>query len=233
MSIPPILRLVLATVALAALACGLPGGIGLQPPPGTPATPAIFLPPEWTATPAPPTPDIPQGWEEFSAGRLHLWLPESFEGGDVDATLPQVVKALRTLGTDYAEMADYIEQNPGVFVLWLVDTARGPSGAISNVNVTKEDVPEGVSLQEYIDASVELMPPGLEVLDQGIVSVGEREVGKLVLSGNSDTVRRMLVIYVVQDGARFWNVTYATDPDEFVDRTPTWEQSIRSLRLDN
>ncbi len=221
--------LVLATAFAASLACGQ----GQPVPAGTPATPAIFLPPEWTATPAPPTPDVPDGWEEFSSGRLHLWLPESFEGGDVNATLPQVVEGLRALGTDYAEMAEYIEQNPGVFVLWLVDTVRGPSGAISNVNVTREEVPDSVSLQEYLDASEDLMPPTLEVLDRGMVTLGEREVGKLVLTGNSDTVRRMLVIYIVRDGPRFWNVTYATDPGEFVDRTPTWEQSIRSLRLDS
>lgn len=224
-------RIACAAAALAVVACGLPGGAISQPPPGTPATPAIFLPPEWTATPAPPTPDVPADWEEFSAGRLHLWLPESFEGGDVEAMLPQVVETLRNLGTDYAEMADYLEQNPGIFALWLVDSVRGPSGAISNVNVTREDVPETVSLQEYLDVSADLMPPNLEILEQGIVTLGERELGKFVLSGKSDTVRRMVVLYTVRDGPRFWNVTYATDPAEFVDRTPIWERSIRSLRL--
>ncbi len=63
------------------------------------------------------------------------------------------------------------------------------------------------------------MPPGLDVLDQGIVSVGEREVGKLVLSANSDTVRAHARSSTsCRTATRFWNVTYTTDADEFVDR---------------
>jgi hypothetical protein len=136
------------------------------------------------------------------------------------------------LGAEYADMAEYLEQNPGVFVLWVVDTVRGPSGSLSNVNVTKEEVPETVSLQEYLDASVELLPSSFEVVDRGIVAMGDREAGKLVLSVSDGTMRRMSVIYVIRDGAWFWNVTYASDAGEFVQRTPTWETSIHSFWLD-
>ena len=223
--------LFLSTLILAALSCGLPGGADPAPTPGPPATPAIFLPPEWTPTPGPPTPDVPDDWEEFHSGRVHLWLPASFEGGDAAATLPKVVEGLRSLGPDFAEMADYVEQNPGVFVLWVVDTERGPAGAISNVNVTQEPVPETVSLDDYLDASVDLLPSGLEVLERVILTLEDRDVGKIVLSGSSGNVRRISVVYIIRDGDRFWNVTYSTDPDEFVDRTPVWETSIRSFWL--
>jgi hypothetical protein len=175
---------------------------------------------------------VPADWQEFQAGRVHLWLPGSFEGGNVDTELPKVVEALRMLGAEYVDMAEYLEQNPGVFVLWVVDTVPGPSGGLANVNVTKEDVPETVSLQEYLDASVDLLPSDFEVVDQGIVTLGDREVGKLVLSVVSASLRRMSVVYVFRDGARFWNVTYASDAGEFVERTPTWETSIHSFWLE-
>jgi hypothetical protein len=162
---------------------------------------------------------------------VHL-LPGSFEGGDVAAELPKVAEGLRMMGAEYAEMAEYLEQNPGVFVLWVVDTVRGASGTLSNVNVTKEEVPESISLQEYLDASVELLPSDFKVVDRGMVTLEDREVGKLVLSVSDATVRRMSVIYVIRDGAWFWNVTYSTDPADFVDTTLTWETSIHSFWLD-
>ncbi len=224
--------LLLSALILAALSCGLPSGSAPAPTPGPPATPAIFLPPEWTPTPGPPTPEVPADWQEFHAGRVHLWLPGSFEGGNVETELPKVVEALRMLGAEYADMAEYLEQNPGVFVLWVVDTVPGPSGRLSNINVTKEAVPETVSLEEYLDASVDLLPSDFQVVNREIVTLGDREAGKLVLSVSDATMHRMSVIYVIRDGAWFWNVTYASDADDFVASTPTWETSIHSFWLD-
>lgn len=226
-------RLVLAALTLAGLACGLPGGAGPQPPPGTPATPAIFLPAEWTATPAPPTPDVPAGWEEFHAGRVHLWLPERFEGGDMGAKFQAILDTLKGLGPEYAQSAQILEEDPELFVLWAFDPVKGPSGYITNVNITKEDVPGGITIQDYLEASLNGMPPHIRMVDQGVVSVGAYEAGKLVLGSDIQGLKGLSVVYSIREGNRFWNVTYSTDAAEFVERTPTWEQSIQTFRLDN
>ena len=220
--------LVLATALAASLACSQ----GQPVPAGTPATPAIFLPAEWTPTPAPPTPDVPPGWEEFHAGRVHLWLPERFEGGDMGVKFQGILDTLKSLGPEFAQTAQIIEQNPDVFALWAFDPQPGPSGYITNANITKEDVPGGTSVEDYLEASVELMPSHIELVDQGLASVGSYEAGKLVLSSDIQGLRGLSVVYSVKDGDRFWNVTYSTGADEFVDRTPTWEQSIRTFQLD-
>ena len=196
--------LLLSGLILAALSCGLPGGAcPVAPTAGPAATPAIFLPPEWTPTPAPPTPEIPPGWEEFHAGRAHLWLPESFEGGDMGVKFQAILDTLKSLGPDFARTAEILEQNPDVFVLWTVDTLRGPSGSITQANVTREDVPEGTTVQEYLDASIELMPSGLTLVDQGTLALGSYESGKLVMSSNIEGLRRISVVYTIKDGDRF------------------------------
>ena len=224
--------LVLSVLLLATWGCGLPGGIGAALVSGPTATPSILLPPQWTPTPAPPTPDVPQGWEEFRAGRVHVWLPETFEGGDMGAKFEAILDTLKSLGTEFAQSAQFVEQNPDVFVLWAFDPQPGPSGYITNVNVTEEDVPVGVSVEDYLEASLKGMPSQIKLVDQAVVSLGAFEAGKLVLSSDIQGLRGLSVVYSIKDGDRFWKVTYSTGADEFVQRTPTWEQSIRTFQLD-
>jgi len=223
--------LLLSVLLLAALSCGVPSGTGPAPTPGPPATPAIFLPTEWTPTPAPPTPEVPLGWEEFHAGRVHVWLPESFEGGDMGAKFEAILDTLNSLGPDFAQTAQTIEQNPDMFVVWAFDTQRGPTGYVTTVNVTKEDVPSDISVEDYLEAFLNGMPERIKLVDQAVVSLKTFDAGKLVLSSDIEGLRGLSVVYAIKDGDRFWKVTYETGADEFVDRTPTWEQSIRSFRL--
>ncbi len=223
--------LLLSALILAALGCGLPSGSGPAPTPGPPATPAIFLPPEWTPTPAPPTPDVPADWQEFEGGRVHLWLPGSFEGGDMGAKFQAILETLRTLGPEFAQTVQVLEQNPDVFVLWAFDPQPGPTGSITNVNVTRVDVPEATTIDDYLDVSIELLPSSFEVIDRGIVNVGDYDMGKLVLSSNVQGLRGMSVVYSFRDGNQFWNVTYSTGADEFVTRSPAWGRSISTLRM--
>ncbi len=223
--------LLLSALILAALGCGPSSGSGPAPTPGPPATPAIFLPPEWTPTPAPPTPDVPADWKEFHGSRVHLWLPGSFEGGDMGAGFQAIVDRLKSLGPEFAPAAEVLEQNPDVFVLWAYDPLPGPTGYVTNVNVTREDVPEGTSIDDYLDAAIELLPTSFDLIDRGVVTVGGSEIGKLVLSSSIQGKRGMSVIYSIKEGNRFWNVTYSTGADEFVTRSPVWGRSISTLRL--
>lgn len=231
-TIPPS-WLVVAAAALASLGCILPGIATPTLTSGPPATPAIFLPPAWTPTGGPVASNVPADWEEFQAGRVHLWLPGSFEGGDMGKTFQRVVETLKSLGPDFARTAEILEQDPDVFVLWAFDTERGPSGYITQANVTQEEVPEGLTVEEYLDASIELLPSTMKLVDRGTLSLRNDEAGKLVISSTIAGVRVMAVVYTIKDGDRFWNVTYVTGADEFVQRTPTWEQSIGTFRLDD
>lgn len=142
-----------------------------------------------------------------------------------------ILDSLKSLGPEFTQTAQNIEQNPDVFVLWAFDRPPGPSGYITNANVTREDVPSGISIEDYLEASLKLLPSYVQFVDQGVVSLGTYEAGKLVLSSDIQGLRGLSVVYSIKDGDRFWKVTYETGADEFVERTPTWEQSIRTFRL--
>jgi hypothetical protein len=162
---------------------------------------------------------------------VHLWLPGSFEGGNMGSGFQAIVDRLKSLGPEFAPAAEILEQNPDVFVLWAYDPQPGPTGSITNVNVTREDVPEGTSIDDYLDALIESLPSSFELIDRGTVTVGDSDMGKLVVSSNVQGLRGMSVMYSFKEASRFWNVTYSTGADEFVARSPVWGRSISTLRL--
>jgi hypothetical protein len=228
-------RMAIAAVLLASLACVLPSPGAPAPDTGTPlppVTPAVFLPPEWTPTPAFTMPELPPGWEEFTAAGAHLWLPESYAGGDMGAGFQEILDELKAQGPGFAESAQVIEQNPDVFVLWAFDTQLGAFGYVTNANITREDVPGGITPQEYLDAGLKLMPSGYEPVEQAVVRVGNYDAGKVVMRSNIQDRLGMSLMYSIRVGDRFWNVTYTTGADEYDQRLPIWEQSIQTFHVD-
>ena len=223
--------LVIATLILGALSCGLPGGAAPALTAGPPATPAVFLPVAWTATPAAPTREIPLGWKEYSGGWVHISLPESFEGGDVETLLQASANDYKSLGPYFTNVAQTIQEEPDVFVLWAFDPLKGPSGYVTFVTITRYDVPTGTTIEEYIGLALDSIPSEMQVVDQGVAEVGAYEAAKFVLATNYGGQRAITVVYAIVDGDRFWDVTYGTGADEFVTRSPIWEQSIATFWL--
>lgn len=231
MTSAPSIRLVFATIALAALACVLPGGFGPTTVPGTPATPAVFLPSAWTPTPPPPTREIPLGLKEFDGGWVHICLPDGFVGGDVETLLQASASDFKSLGPYFTNVAEVIREEPDSFVLWAFDPVEGTSGVATGVSITREAMPSGTTAEELLEAALSVMPSEMKVVDQGVTEVGGYKAVKLVLATNYSGQRAITVAYAILDGDRVWNVIYGTGADEFVARSPVWDQSIRTFWL--
>ena len=71
------------------------------------------------------------GWEKFEANGVELWLPESYDGGNLKEDLQTVVEKIKSLGPEYENMATVIEQNPDMFAIWAFDSNIGASGSLN------------------------------------------------------------------------------------------------------
>jgi hypothetical protein len=175
-----------------------------------------------------PTP-IP-GWEKFEGGGIELWMPESFEGGDVANDLDVIVGRLRSLGPEYEKLAEIIEQNPSAIVLLVYDTKIGPAGFLTNVNVVKEKVVSTVTLELYLESSSKQMVSyGFKVSEQNIIQLDNYEAGRLVVQ--ADTLKAKEAMYVIKDKNTMWIITYATGIAEFSARLPTFDQSANTIKI--
>ena len=181
------------------------------------------------ATTQPSATPIP-GWEKFEGQGVELWLPESFEGGDLREDLEVIVERLRNLGPDFEPMAQMIEQNPSMYVIWVFDSEVGPSGFLTNVTITTERVLSAMTLDTYMDIALGQLPDHFQVMERGIVTLGDHQAGRVVVEFALYGVVAKELMYVIKDGTTIWAITYATGVEVFTERLPIFEQSALTFK---
>ncbi|MCK5053424.1 MAG: hypothetical protein KAR65_04060 [Anaerolineales bacterium] len=177
-----------------------------------------------TATPIP-------GWERFEGGDVELWLPESYKGGNLSEDIELIVDNLRSLGPDFEQMALIVEQNPSMYVIWAFDSEIGDSGALTNMAVTTEKVLSALTIDTYMDAALRQLPAQFQVVERGIVSLGEYQAGRLVMEFTISGVAGKELMYVVKDDNTIWVITFGTGAEDFEQRLPVFEQSVQTFRI--
>jgi hypothetical protein len=178
---------------------------------------------------AQPTPTPIPGWEKIEGSGASLWMPESFAGGNLEEDLELIIEDMKSLGPTYELAAQNIKQNRSAFALWAFDARLGPSGFLTNVNVTREKVPSAVTVETYMDAATAQLPADFHVLSRELVSLGSYEAGRLTTEFSVSGPKGSQLIYIIKNGSRVYAITYSTGADEFQRRLPVFEQSARTF----
>jgi len=178
-----------------------------------------------------------QKWQTFQAPGVELSLPENYRGGSPNTTgLQTLIKGIRSLGSDYEQIASLVEQNPSTFLLIAVDPKPDRTGGVTNVVISAVKVPETITVDAYIDAAVQSLPTPLRTIERKTVQVGQTPAGRLVTEASvpssnaqSDALRQL--IYVIKQGTTLWTVAYSTRAGDYQQRLAMFEQSIQSFKV--
>ena len=182
-----------------------------------------------TPTPGPTPTPIP-GFKKIEAGGVELWVPENFEGGDLTSGDRElIVERLRSLGPDFASVAQTIEQNPNMFLLFAADTKLSDSGFMTNINVGREKVLSTMSLDTYTDAAIKQLPSQMKVDKREAVNIGPYQANRLTL--DFGTVGAREVLYIIKGDGVMYLTAYATGQKDFDQKLPIFEQSIQTFRI--
>lgn len=173
----------------------------------------------------------PAGWNKFEGEGIEVWLPNSYQGGDLEKDLDVIVGRLEALGPEYEQIIQTIKANPSLFVLWAFDTFVGNSGFLTNMNITHEEVVSAVTLDMYIDAVKEQLPSTFAITDQKEIQLGDHEAVQLEIDVNEAGINAKEAMFVIKDDTTIWVVTYSTGADEFGNRLPIFEQSADTIRI--
>ncbi|TET51418.1 MAG: hypothetical protein E3J64_06915 [Anaerolineales bacterium] len=192
----------------AALGCGL-GGTSADDP---------------TATPIP-------SWKRFEGGGAELWLPESYEGGNIAEDVETVADTLRQLGPDFEQMAQLIEQNPDMYAIWAFDMHVGDLGFLTNVNVIREQVMSATTLDAHMDAALAQLPSQFQVTDREAATLGDLQAGRVIILFDIGGMQGAGLMYVAKDDNTMWVITYATSASEFDQRLSTFEESAGTFAI--
>ncbi|MCA1990781.1 MAG: DUF1795 domain-containing protein [Coleofasciculus sp. S288] len=171
------------------------------------------------------------GWKAIAGEGVVLSLPENYEGGNPSTELDQIAEKLEAIDPGYAEKIQMIKRNPDAIALVAFDPQTTETRSLTNVNVVKQEVPDGTTLEQYLKSAKEQLSTQYEVTESKVVPLARYQVGRMVAEATAGEIPIKQLFYAVQDGDTFWLVTYSTTTPEFDQRLPNFEKSIRTLSL--
>jgi hypothetical protein len=184
--------------------------------------------PETPETSSNPT-ELQSDWQVIQGEGVSLALPPEYEGGNPSTDLDELEARLNEIGSKYAQQLQAIRQNPAAIALLAFDPNVSPDAQITNVNVIPVEKPPELSLEDFTRQTAEQLSTGVEVIEQGVVQVGDREMGRIVVQDEVEGTIIQPLMYFVPDTERLWIAIYATTADQFEQRLPNFEKSIKSF----
>jgi hypothetical protein len=173
------------------------------------------------------------GWEKFEAKGVELWLPESYDGGNISEDMQTVVDKIKSLGPEYENMATVIEQNPDMFAIWAFDSNIGASGSLTSAAITFEKVLSVITIDTYLDAATSQLPASFVVTDRKIVKLNGYDAGRLMIEFSITGSNGKELMYAVKNDNVFWVITFGTGADEFDQRLPIFEKSALTFKVND
>jgi hypothetical protein len=114
--------------------------------------------------------------------------------------------------------------DPEVAKAW---AKEGESGFATNINVTTEDVPAGMDVAAYREATIQNAPRlGMRVGRSRDATLGGEPAFAVEATGPSEAVKlRFRTVAAVHRGVAY-NVTLTADVDQFSDEVPDFEDAL-------
>jgi hypothetical protein len=172
---------------------------------------------------------IPDGWKRFSADRIELWLPPSFDGGEpTKGDLDLVLENFRRIGRD--DLARSAEAVRGTVTLLMLDNETANLG--TTVAGGEASILTSLTLEAFARSNLQALPPGLTVQEQRTVAIDGNDAIRVTLEFNAGqglVVKQFL--FLLKSGNTAAAVSYSTLPANFDRLAPMFEQSAQTIRL--
>lgn len=208
------------------------------PPTATPLPTETPVPP--TATPRPtrtPAPtattDTPE-LVEYRTDRLSILLPSYYIGGN-ESILQDRLNNMEAQGIDIEAMAEqllvYLEDNPGLFELYVISLKPTREGIATNLNITFEPT-AGLSMDDYVNMGIATLNEvfsDLSILDQESLPDGSSLINTEIVFEGQPPIRQQII--VIESDDMFWQITFTTSAAAFEALLPEFEAALASLAI--
>lgn len=192
-------------------------------------SPTLTPVPVVTATPIP-------GWGKFTGGGAEIWLPGSYQGGDVTLERELILQKLEAAGADSSTF-DLIRQDFDRMgtVIFAFD-ASGTEVFFTEVYISKQEV-GSASLNAAVDGFVSQVQIKYRVVAREPVALSSYKVERVmvdrkdVLADSAYSTYGTRVVYLIKVDSVVWIVQYVTDRDQVNSRLANFDRSIQTFAL--
>ncbi|MEC4806934.1 MAG: hypothetical protein SAJ12_11240 [Jaaginema sp. PMC 1079.18] len=185
--------------------------------------------PETTTEASPPVTNSQSSWTTIQGEGVSLALPPQYEGGNPSTDLDDIEARLQELGPRFAQQLQALRQNPEAIALFAFDPNLTSPNRMTSVNIIPVEPRMDRDLATFVEETALLLEAGVSILDQGMATVGDRDLGRMIVQQDANGTTIQPLMYFVQEEEQSWIVMYTTTAAEFEQRLPDFEKSIASL----
>jgi len=180
---------------------------------------------------AKPPPGVPSDWKKYSANQLSIWLPPDYQVTYDPKEVDKLASNIKKPGTQLDALNKLVAMNPQAMVLSGLQPGPKEIGIVSTCNLITEDMPEGLNADDLMTSGTLETPAGFTIVDRSVVTLGKRNVGQIVLQGNTDTKFEQLedIVYFIIIGDRVSPLTCGCDQNDFDRLEPVFQKVATNL----
>ncbi len=169
-------------------------------------------------------------WQQIEGKGVTLSLPIVYEGGNPELDLDEIIAKIAAISPESSRKMNVIKSNATSIAFLAFDTSK-KSSFITNVNIVQQSLPNSLTLEEYLDNSLQQLARFYQIQSSEMVSIGEYEGAKIIAQFQPEPTSIKQLFYLIPtNSTTFWIVTYTTTVEEFDQRLANFEASIQTFR---
>lgn len=149
-------------------------------------------------------PDL-EDWERFVGNGMTMWLPDSWEPSTVSFRDSDFRQLMLNSGVDELTLNRMMVNPPTLRLAAFGDGGQSTSNHVENVVILSEYVPM-ISLNAYVDLSLQNIPASTRIVEQRTETIGEREY--FIAELRQFDVRQYL--YIFRSGGHLYTATFSS-----------------------
>lgn len=169
---------------------------------------------------------------EVESGGFTLSVPEEWKTAKIDEILNE--GGLDKIRQEDPELAQQVEPfaQPGSPVKFVALDPDVQGGFATNVNVYVEEVPDGVTRDQYFEASLQKLTDAFGAPEQERVSLPGGEAVRVSYEQEIASGRKVAIVqYILFEEGTGYVLTYSTLPERSAEYADTFETSAESFDL--
>ena len=169
---------------------------------------------------------------EGESGGFTISVPQQWKTANIDEVIDE--GTLDEIRKEDPELADQIEPiaQPGSPVKFVAIDPDVKDDFATNANVYVEEVPAGVTREQYFDATLQHVTEALGAPEQEQVTLPAGEALRLSYEQEIASGRKIAILqYILFENGTGYVITYTTLPDRSSEYAETFESSARTFAL--
>ena len=221
---------IIATLALAAMACRLPFFNRAEE---TPMLTMEASPQDESTESSSSSSQLRNSGETqvYSKNGVQITLPASYEMGDIEGQLADLLDRIQSLPEfGSGSIEEFYANNSDDILLWAFDTGSAEDYR-TDMLVLKNEEFAGLSLGIVSTLARTLLGNAIQVIEQERITLGDRDTLRFLVSAEDVGVDQAQVIYLLRDSGKLWILGFLTSQVPIEQHLPTFDAAVASFTV--